>query len=322
MAIKFGPAGLGGIKEAEKVLEAYYKIGLKACEIAFTYGIYIKNKEDALRIGKKSKELDIALSIHAPYYVNLNSKERDKIEASKKRILDCCEIGEALGANTVVFHPGFYGDDKEKCYEQIKKGIIELMEVLKKKAWKIKIAPETMGKVNVFGSAEEISRLVHDTGCSFCIDFAHILAREKKVDYQKVIKLFPEKRWHVHFSGIIYGEKGEKHHRKTEKEEWRVLLKNLPRDREIVIINESPDMVEDSVEGMKMYESIWKLNKIKRIVISMKTKAKIILVVTITVLLLLAWAPWMMEARELSKVLNIYNFYNIYAWNNKYGKDV
>ena len=109
-----------------------------------------------------------------------------------------------------------------------------------------------MGKINVFGSAEDVSKLAKEAGCSFCIDFAHILAREKKVDYDKIKELFPQKKWHIHFSGIIYGDKGERSHRKTERKEWTELLKNLPKDKEIVIINESPDMVEDSVEGMKL----------------------------------------------------------------------
>ena len=98
MEIRFGPAGLGPVKTAEKVLEEYHKKGLRACEIAFTYSIYIKSKVDAERIGKKAKELDITLSIHAPYWVNLNSAEKEKREATEKRILDCCEVGEWLGA--------------------------------------------------------------------------------------------------------------------------------------------------------------------------------------------------------------------------------
>ena len=254
--IKFGPAGLGSIKTAEAVLEDYSKKGLKACEIAFTYGVYIKNKEDAIRIGKRAKELDISLSIHAPYYVNLNSSEKLKREATKKRILDCCEIGELLEAEKVVFHPGYYSKNREESYNPIKEGILEIMKEIKHKGWKIKIAPETMGKVNVFGSIEEISKLVKDTGCSFCIDFAHILARDKKVDYKKIEELFPYKKWHVHFSGIVYGEKGEKHHKPTEKEEWKNLLKNVPRDKEIVIINESPDMIEDSIQGLMIYNKL------------------------------------------------------------------
>ena len=251
MQLGFGPAGLGPVKGAEEILEDYHKKGLRACEIAFTYSVYIK-ETDAERIGKKAQDLGIELSIHAPYFVNLNSSEEKKIEATKKRILDCCKVGEILKAKIVVFHPGYYGENKEKAFENIKKGILEIMEVVRNNNWKIKIAPETMGKINVFGSVEEISNLVKETGCFFCIDFSHILSRDKKVDYEKVERLFPGKEWHVHFSGIVYGEKGEKHHKTTTKGEWIELLKNLPRDRKIRIINESPTMIEDSAEGLKI----------------------------------------------------------------------
>src|SRR3989338_11461620 len=189
MSIIFGPAGLGPVKTAVQVLEQYHKLGLRACEIAFTYSAYIKPSECVV-IRDKANELGIELSIHAPYFVNLNSSEKEKREATKKRILSCCEIGELLGAKVVVFHPGYYSEDKEESYLNIKKGILEIMKEIKKKNWNIKIAPETMGKVNVFGSFEEISNLVKETGCDFCIDFAHILAREKKVDYSKIENLF------------------------------------------------------------------------------------------------------------------------------------
>ncbi len=261
MPIIFGPAGLGPVKTAVEVLEQYHKLGLRACEIAFTYSVYIKPAECAA-IKEKAQTLGIDLSIHGQYFVNLNSAEKVKKEATKKRILQCCEIGELLGAKIVVFHPGYYTDKgdtpekREQTYQTIKTGIIELLQEIKKNNWKIQIAPETMGKVNVFGSVEEISRLVRETGCSFCIDFAHILAREKSVDYKKIELLFPQKDWHVHFSGIIYGDKGEKHHISTEKKVWQELLKNLQKDKNIRIINESPTMVKDSVAGMKLVEKL------------------------------------------------------------------
>ncbi|MFA5060797.1 MAG: TIM barrel protein [Candidatus Pacearchaeota archaeon] len=251
--IKLGPAGLGPVSEAFSNLEEIYNKGLQACETEFVRQIYIK-KEDAIEIGKKAKELGIVLSIHAPYYVNLNSKEIEKVNASKERILKCCEIGQYLGAKQVVFHPGYYGDlSKEETFKNIKERITEMMEVIKKNKWDVEICPETMGKVNVFGSIEDISNLAKETGCSFCIDFAHILARYKENKFDEIEKFFPQKRWHCHFSGIEYGEKGEKKHLVTSEENWKGLfnfLKNL--DKEIVIINESPRSLEDSVNGLKI----------------------------------------------------------------------
>ena len=254
MTIVFGPSGLGGVKEAISNLEEYHKLGFGACEISFTYGPYIKSEEDARVIGEAAERLGIKLSIHVPYWINLNSKESGKVEKSKERILECCRIGTWLGAYIVVFHPGYYSEDKEETYQNIKSRIIEIMQEMNEKEYTPKLAPETMGKVNVFGSAEEISRLVNETGCDFCIDFAHILARDKEYRFDEVLKMFEKQDvLHIHFSGIEYGELGEKKHKKTTEDELRALLEHLPRDKEFVIVNESPNPVGDSVLGLSIY---------------------------------------------------------------------
>jgi len=255
--IRFGPAGLGGINEAVANLEAFNKLGLKACEIAFTYGVYIKEsqKKEIEEIRKTAEKLDIKLSIHAPYYINLNSSEKRKIEESKKRILNCCKIGDLLGAEVIVFHPGYYGKMGEnETFQNIKKQIAELLEEIRKNKWKVRLAPETTGKVNVFGKEEEILKLVKETGCFFCIDFAHLYARTHgKMSYKEMYeKVKNFKELHCHFSGIEFGEKGEKNHKVTEESELKKLLSVLPKNKDITIINESPMPVEDSVKAVKL----------------------------------------------------------------------
>ena len=256
MTIYFGPAGIGPVKDAIKNLEMYHKLGLKACEVAFTYGIYIKRQEDAIAIGKKAKEIGIRLSIHAPYWINLNSAEKQKVEDSKKRILDCCKIGTLMNVSRVVFHAGFYGKmDRGETYQNIKKRILEMQEVIKKEKYTPKLAPEIMGKVNVFGNIDEISRLHKETGCSFCIDFAHILARYKSYQIRETLSEFKNsKELHIHLSGIEYGEKGEKNHKKTPEKELKKLISELPKNKNIIIINESPSPIEDSVLGLAFYK--------------------------------------------------------------------
>ncbi len=257
MKIKFGPSGLGPVKEASSNLENYNRLGLKACEIAFTYGPYIKKKEDMEEIRRVAEKNGIELTIHGPYWINLNSKDEEKIRKSEERILECCRIGTELGAKRVVFHAGFYGKKKEETYENIKKEILFLQKKIKEKKYTSELAPEIMGKINVFGSIEEIGKLVDETGCSFCIDFAHILARYGDYNFEKVFEKFGNhKKLHIHFSGIVYGEKGEKHHKKTTEKEWEELISHLPKDKEIVIINESPFPVEDSILGLKIFKKI------------------------------------------------------------------
>lgn len=256
--IKFGPGGLGPVKDAINNLEKFHELGLSACEVEFTYGPYIKTREDAERIGEKAYELGITLSVHAPYYVNLNSKEEEKIEASKKRVLKCCEIASWLGARRVVFHPGFYsGMSSEEASENIKDGTLEMMDVVKRERWDVELCVEVMGKRGVFGSIGEIAKLVEGTGCSFCIDVAHVLARYGRYEFGRIEKAFPEKKWHVHFSGMDFGEKGEKKHLAVEREEWVKVLKWLKGlEREVVLICEAPDPVGDAVRGLKVWKEM------------------------------------------------------------------
>ncbi|HOW36641.1 MAG TPA: TIM barrel protein [Candidatus Pacearchaeota archaeon] len=259
--IKFGPAGLGSVNEAVQNLETYSKLGLKACEIAFTYGPYIKTEKEALIIRKAAEKFGIELTIHAHYWINLSSEEKEKVEASKKRILECCKVGTWLGATRVIFHPGYYGKkDKQETYLQIKNEILELQQEIKRRGYTPKLAPETTGKLNVFGSIDEIYNLTQDTKCSFCIDFAHILAREKDYRFDYVLNKFKEfDSMHIHFSGIEYGEKGERNHKKTEESEIKKIVTALvekAKAKNIVVINESPFPVEDSVLATQVFKGI------------------------------------------------------------------
>jgi len=254
--ILIGPAGTGGA-EVENFLKIK-KLGLDAVEIEFTYGVWM-TKEQAVKIREANKKLGLKLSIHAPYFINLNSEDKAKIGASKMRILKSCEIGNLLSSGekvNIVFHAGFYlKDSKEKTFENIKKQIIEMQQIVKEKKWNILLSPETTGKPSQFGDLEEILRLSRQTGCSFCIDFSHLKARYNgKINYEEIIKrLKDEKEIHAHFSGIEYTEKGERRHILTTEKEIKELfshIKNLKA--EITIINESPDTMGDALKMKKI----------------------------------------------------------------------
>jgi deoxyribonuclease-4 len=254
--ILFGPAGTGGIGYEEGIPRAK-ELGLGAMEIEFTYGVRMTDSE-AKKIGEIAKSNGILLSVHAPYYINLSSKEKAKIEASKKRILQSCERGHYLGAKYIVFHPGFYqGRPKEEVYETIKEAIVDLQKTIKAKGWNVELAPETTGKSAQFGDIDELLKLHKETGCHLCVDFAHLYARNNgHIDYDEVFnKLKGIKHIHSHFSGIVYSEKGERSHKLLEKSFFEPLAKALKKYKpDITIINESPDVFGDAVKMLKWFE--------------------------------------------------------------------
>ena len=252
--IKLGPAGTSGLGYDEG-LKKCKELGLDALEVEFTYGVRMSNAE-AKRVGEIAKKLNISLSVHAPYYINLNSAEKSKIKASKIRILQSCERGHFLGADYIVFHAGFYvGMEKEQVYENIKKEIIELQKEIKKNKWNVILAPETTGKVAQFGDLDELLKLKKETKCHLCVDFAHIKARNNgKIDYDEIMKkIKPLGNIHAHFSGIEWTAKGERRHLITEVRDIKEFFNYIKKyNIDTTIINESPDTLGDCVKMKKL----------------------------------------------------------------------
>ncbi len=257
--IKLGPAGNCAKDIISSIRRLKEELKLDAQEVEFTYGVNLSNAR-AKEAGELAKRLGIELSVHAPYYINLLSEEKKKVIASKGRILLAAERAHYLNAKFVVFHPGYYGKlSKEKAYDLIKKEIVDLMKTIKKKKWNVRLAPETTGKESQFGSLDELLKLAKETGCSFCIDFAHLKARTLgKMSYKEMVQRIKHHgHIHSHFSGVEYTGKGERRHKVTPENEIRELLKELLKAKlDITIINESPVTWQDSLKMKKIFEEL------------------------------------------------------------------
>lgn len=259
--IRIGPAGSGGLGVLEGIRKAA-RMKLECMEVEFTYGVRM-SLEDALQAGALAKAKGITLSVHAPYYINLASAEKEKIHASRQRILDSCRRAHALGARNVVFHAGFYQTKTpQQTYALIKKAIVEIQETISKNKWKVQLCPETTGKPSQFGSMEELLILKQETGCRICVDFAHLYARQQgKIDYIEVLKKLP-RRFHAHFSGIEYGPKGERRHLKTTPKFFKPLAEALLKSgREVTLINESPQPFKDAAMMKRVITALLSGNK-------------------------------------------------------------
>ena len=256
--IRVGPAGSEGKGNLEGVKKVA-RMGLDCMEVEFTYGVRMPIDE-AQRLGEFAQAKAIALSVHAPYYINLASDEEEKVVASKERILASCERAHALGAQNVVFHAGFYQKKTAaQTYDLIKKEILAIQDEISKKEWKVTLCPETTGKPSQFGSLEEILQLMKDTGCGITVDFSHLYARQQgQIDYAGVFKVLPN-RFHAHFSGIEYGDKGERRHIKTQKKFFEPLAAELvKRKLDIILVNESPQPYRDAAMMKRVLANIEK----------------------------------------------------------------
>ena len=268
----FGTAGVPQSSSGTSTLagiSCISELGLDCLEVEFVQGIKMGNST-ASEIGNEAQKINVALSVHAPYYINLNSPEEGKFLASQERILTSARLAKTLGARSLVFHPGYYrkGRPKEEAYDNIKRGIKEVVSILRSERNPVVLRPETMGKRAQFGSLEEILFLCRDVeGLLPCIDFSHIHAREGKknsyLEFQRILKKIEKKlgskalsNMHIHISGIMYNEKGEmKHLNLIESDfrydEWIQALKDF--DIKGMVICESPDQEVDAMMLKKLY---------------------------------------------------------------------
>jgi len=244
------------------------RLGLENLELEFVRNVFLKEKS-AAKVKKVAEETDIALTAHGSYYINLNSKEEAKIEASKKRIFSGANMADKAGARSITFHPAYYqGMDKEQVYKTAKKHLIQVRDECKDAGMKIMLRPETTGKGTQFGHFKELTQLGAETGCLPCVDFAHIHAREQKWNtpdefHEIMTHLEKEldiiKNMHIHMSGIDYGEKGEKKHLLLEESDfqWRDLLKTWKEfGVKGVVVCESPVMEKDAKLMQDFYKKL------------------------------------------------------------------
>ncbi len=82
------------------------ELGLDCLEIEFVQGVNI-GETSARQIAQVALNRNIKLSVHAPYYINLNARELEKMRASQLRLIKAARAAALCGAGDVVFYPGF-----------------------------------------------------------------------------------------------------------------------------------------------------------------------------------------------------------------------
>lgn len=260
------PGGSVGAIEFSK------SIGLNTLELGWVQSVRVTEATCAL-IKAKGKEQDVSLSVHAPYFINLNALD-DEWPKSRKRLMDAAIYGNLAGATDITFHPGSYFMNPPE--EVLKIAIPRLQGCageLRKAGNPVTLRPETMGKSAMLGSFEDtlaMSKAIE--GVEPCIDFAHLHARpgdgtiNTYDEWVAILKLYQKalgkkalKRLHIHLSGIEYGPKGEKNHLELAKSDlklealYRALWDFGCAGR---ILCESPIMEEDALNMKKAWMKV------------------------------------------------------------------
>ncbi len=271
MKLLFGTAGIPiSAKNGNTIdgIKRVHELGLDAMELEFVRSVNI-SKDKAPLVKEAAKNNSVALTCHAPYYINLNSLSKATVEASKARLLNAARIAYLCGAQSVAFHPAFYHSmPAETVFENVKRNLADAMRVLKDQNVNIWIRPEVMGRISQFGTLDETIRLARDIdGVLPCVDFAHLHAREGKYNTKEEFVSVMEKiekelgrtaldNMHIHVEGIEYGEKGEKNHLNLEDSDlnYKALMRALKNFKaKGIAICESPSIEKDAM----ILKDIW-----------------------------------------------------------------
>src|SRR5512137_2958202 len=82
------------------------ELGLDALELGWVHAVRV-TEETCAAIKSTSADQDVLISVHAPYFINLNASAEEWVN-SRKRLMDSAVYGNLAGATDIIFHPGSY----------------------------------------------------------------------------------------------------------------------------------------------------------------------------------------------------------------------
>lgn len=259
-------------KGYKKGLEIIKELNLDGLEIEFVHGVRM-NEQNQTVVKDFANSEGVIVTCHGPYYINLNSEEEDKIDASVQRIIETARMGEKIGAFSITFHAAFYmKKDAQNVYKTVYSSMEKITAELEKENNNIWIRPETTGKGTQWGTLEEIVKLSKEfKNVLPCIDFAHIHARNNGIyntydEFSKMLEFVAKElgddilnNMHMHLAGIEYGLKGEKNHLILNESDmnYKDLLKVLKEfGVKGALVCESPNIEEDTKLLKEYYLSL------------------------------------------------------------------
>src|SRR5258708_12202738 len=109
-AIRVGTVGApeGKAKSCTAFAIEYARLlGFEHLEIAWVQSVRVTD-ESCAEIKAAAAQHHLSLSVHAPYYINLNSLTDDLMRKRDERFLAAARKGYLARAKDIVFHPGSY----------------------------------------------------------------------------------------------------------------------------------------------------------------------------------------------------------------------
>ena len=276
----FGPAGncdsfnraYKGTVHAPRWLR---ELGLDCYEYQCGRGVNL-GEDTARRIGAAAAEHGIQMSLHSPYFINLSSREPERVEKNLRYIAESCRAIDWMGGDRVVVHcGGLTGMTRQEALENTVANLAQALQMLEEQGLAhIRLCIETMGKLNVLGDAEEVFAICRsDTRLLPCIDYGHLNARTQggmnsreamRALLDRMAAVLGEERaaaHHAHFSKIEYSKGGEVKHLTFEDAEYGPEFAPLAEELALrgwsprIICESAGTQAEDALEMKRIYQA-------------------------------------------------------------------
>ena len=279
MSAIFGPAGNAEnfpYKSSADAPRWLKEIGLDCYEYQCGKGVHV-GEESARKIGLAAQEHGIALSLHAPYFINLANPDPEALQKTIGYITGACLVADRMGAGRVVIHSGaLMKRTRREAQDTALRSLKEVIATCDGAGFgHITLCPETMGKINQLGDLDEVLELCTvDERLLPCVDFGHLYARslgaddgaeamERMLDRMEEV-LGPDRasRFHSHFSHIEFTPGGgEKCHRTFADDggygpDWTPLAQAVARRgwSPTFICESAGTQAEDALTMKKIYQ--------------------------------------------------------------------
>lgn len=276
----FGPAGncdsfnraYKGTVHAPRWLR---ELGLDCYEYQCGRGVNL-GEDTARRIGAAAAEHGIQMSLHSPYFINLSSREPERVEKNLRYIAESCRAIDWMGGDRVVVHcGGLTGMTRQEALENTVANLAQALQMLEEQGLAhIRLCIETMGKLNVLGDAEEVFAICKsDARLLPCIDYGHLNARTQggmnsreamRALLDRMAAVLGEERaaaHHAHFSKIEYSKGGEVKHLTFEDAEYGPEFAPLAEELALrgwsprIICESAGTQAEDALEMKRIYQA-------------------------------------------------------------------
>ena len=279
MSAKFGPAGNAESFPYKSSVDAprwLSTLGLDAYEYQCGKGVNV-GEETARKLGAAAAANSVALSLHAPYFINLANPDPESLKKTTGYIIAACRAADWMGATRVVIHSGaLMKRTRREAQDIALNSLKEIVSAVDGEGFgHITLCPETMGKINQLGDLDEVLELCTlDGRLTPCIDFGHLYARTlgelegheacvRMLD--RVVEVLGEERasrFHSHFSKIQFTlGGGEKMHLTFDQDEFgpdpAPLMAEIARRgwNPTFICESAGTQAEDAVTMKKLYQA-------------------------------------------------------------------